>query len=99
MCSFPTPQFRSDSRNRGWSPCGEHLPPPTLRRPSLGIAEKLQRPTVRTRKQRVPRDERGHRFSTASQVSRVRQPNRCPNLDIGSQERASGTTQSIVSDL
>src|SRR5271167_500157 len=25
MCSSPTPQLRSDSRNRGWLPCGEHL--------------------------------------------------------------------------
>src|SRR5271154_4930260 len=33
MCSSPTPQFRSDSRNRGWPPCGENLPlarPPGL---------------------------------------------------------------------
>src|SRR5271156_3293856 len=31
MCSSPTPRFRSDSRNRGWLPCGEHLPPPKPR--------------------------------------------------------------------
>ena len=32
MCSSPTPQFQSDSRRRGWLPCGEHSAPSRPRR-------------------------------------------------------------------